>query len=202
MSEKRVYQDKMLNSKKEIVVCNWERGEGKTYSVFRKIMENKNGKYLYISPFEPRTLQDYFKEYVYAEKEKFKLYKVSRDKIYIECNNGDVLEIYCYKPNVEPKELKNIKIAFFDECYPSKEYIDNVIKPKDVEQIFIMITNDNIEYIINSQNKVFNYREFFEQQIQELMFEYAGMHKDKTTTLTRENILKQIKVLQDMQRGN
>ena len=28
MSEKRVYQDKMLNSEKEIVICNWERGDG------------------------------------------------------------------------------------------------------------------------------------------------------------------------------
>ena len=94
MSEMRVYQDKMLNSKKEIVVCNWERGEGKTYSVFRKIIENKNGKYLYISPFSSRILQDYFKEYTYKESNSIKLYKSSRERDSIEFNDGNKLEVF------------------------------------------------------------------------------------------------------------
>ena len=201
MSEMRVYQDKMLNSKKEIVVCNWERGEGKTYSIFRKIMENKNGKYLYISPFEPRALQDYFREYVYEENILIKLHKCSRDKISIEFNNGDILEVFCYKPNNEPRALRNISITFFDEYYPSKEYIDSIVKPKDVIQIFIMMINNNIEYIDSRTNKITR-SNFCDIQIEELMIEYAETPKNKNTTLSRENILKQINVLQNMRCGN
>jgi len=201
MSEMRVYQEKMLNSKKEIVVCNWERGEGKTYSIFRKIMENKNGKYLYISPFEPRALQDYFREYVYEENILIKLHKCSRDKISIEFNNGDILEVFCYKPNNEPRALRNISITFFDEYYPSKEYIDSIVKPKDVIQIFIMMSNNTIEYIDSRTNKITR-SNFCDIQIEELMIEYAETPKNKNTTLSRENILKQINVLQNMRCGN
>jgi len=185
MSEMRVYQEKMLNSKKEIVVCNWERGEGKTYSIFRKIMENKNGKYLYISPFEPRALQDYFREYVYEENILIKLHKCSRDKISIEFNNGDILEVFCYKPNNEPRALRNISITFFDEYYPSKEYIDSIVKPKDVIQIFIMMSNNTIEYIDSRTNKITR-SNFCDIQIEELMIEYAETPKNKNTTLSRE----------------
>jgi hypothetical protein len=65
-----------------------------------------------------------------------------------------------------------------------------------------MMTNDNMEYIDSRKYKnEFSIKEFYNTQIKELMIEYSEIHKDKTTTLTRENILKQIKVLQDMARN-
>jgi hypothetical protein len=203
MSEKRVYQEKMLSSEKEIVICNWERQKGKTYSIFRKIMENKNGKYLYISPFNSIALKDCFKEYTYKRKDTIKLYKSSRDNDSIEFNDGNKIEVFYVKPNTQFRGCRNIKIAFFDECYINKEYIDSILKPMDVKQVYCMITNDNIEYIDSRQIKNdFTTKEFYDIQIKELMEEYAETPKNKNTTLSRENILKQIKVLQDMKRGN
>ena len=203
MSEKRIYQEKMLNSEKEIVVCNWERGEGKTYSIFRKIMENKNGKYLYVSPFSGRTLQDYFKELCLAETENIKNFSNSKEFTKIEYKNGDKLEVYYSLFNSDNNNIigkRNIGMAFYDECYPNKDTINKILKPIDVNQIFIMMTNDNIEYI--NSRKAFDCQGFFKQQIEELMMEYSNLSKTQNTTMTRENILKQIKALQDMARGN
>lgn len=208
MSEKRIYQDKMLNSKKEIVVCNWERGDGKTYSIVSKILQNGNGKYLYVSAFEPIALQECIEEYIDINKERILNCKISRDKITIEFarrnpedfNKNVIIEIFCIKPNTQFKGQRNIKSAFCDECYLDKQYIDGILKPMDVKQIYFMLTNDNIEYI-DSRNST-KVENFYDKQIEELMIEYAETDKNRNTTLTRENILNQIKVLQDMKRGN
>jgi hypothetical protein len=208
MSEKRVYQDKMLNSEKEIVVCNWERGDGKTYSIFNKILQNRSGKYLYISPFEPIALQEHIRKYVDKNKQIILDYRISRDRVTIEFAQRDyedydknaILEIFCIKPNTEFKGQRNIKMAFCDECYLDKKYIDSILKPMDVKQVYFMLTNDDFEYI-DSRNST-KVENFYEKQIEELMIEYSNIPKNERTTLTRENILKQIKVLQDMVRSN
>lgn len=208
MSEKRVYQEKMLNSKKEIVFCNWERQKGKSYSIFNKILQNRNGKYLYISPYEPIALQEHVRRYIDKNKQIILDYKISRDSViikfaqrdYEDCNKNVILEIFCIKPNIEFKGQRAIKMAFCDECYLDKKYIDSILKPMGVKQIYFMLTNDDIEYIDSrNSSKVEN---FYEKQIEELMIEYSNISKNEKTTLTRENILKQIKVLQDMVRSN
>lgn len=211
MSEKRVYQDKMLSSEKEIVVCNWERGEGKTYSIFKKIMESKNGKYLYISSFEARTLQDYFKEYTHKESDSIKLYKSSRNKDYIEFNNGDRIEVFYIKPDTQFRGARNIKIAFFDECYLNKEYIDSVLKPMEVKQVYCMITNDSIEYIgSRKENELWEWLElssnpknlntFIDASIMKLINEFSNIPQTEKTTMTRNSILDMIGKLQALKK--
>ena len=197
MSEKRVYQDKMLNSEKEIVICNWERGDGKTYSILNKIMSNGGGKYLYISPFNNSLgLQHCVKEANYYVKS----CNISRDKITITDIEDEVIEIFCINPNTQFRGQRNIKMAFCDECYIDKTYIDTILKPMDVKQVYMMFTDDNMEYIDSrNSSKVEN---FYDKQIEELMIEYSNIVKNEKTTLTRENILKQIKVLQDMKKDN
>jgi hypothetical protein len=215
MSEKRVYQEKMLNSEKEIVICNWERQEGKTYSIFRKIMKNKNGKYLYISPFNPIALKDCFKEYTYNEKDNIKLYKSLRDKDFIEFNNGNKIEVFYIKPNTQFRGCRNIEIAFFDECYINKEYIDSILKPMDVKQVYCMITNGNIEYIdsrqikteqekmkecyrIASKDQLMN--NFIDASIVKLINEFSLVPQNEKTTLTRNSLLDMIMKLQTLRK--
>lgn len=215
MSEKRVYQDKMLNSKKEIVVCNWERGDGKTYSVFKKIMEDKNGKYLYISPFEPIKLRKCFEEYIQKEKDGIKSVKDSRDKIFLEYNNGNVLEVFYIKPNTQFRGHRNIKIAFSDECYLDKYYIDTVLKPMDVGQVYIMITNNRIEYIDSKQIKTEQEKmkeclhiatkgqmmnQFIDASIVKLVNEFSLLPQNEKTTLTRNSLLDMMIKLQSLKK--
>lgn len=62
---------------------------------------------------------------------------------------------------------------------------------------------EEYEEIFNIQNdskekRNLNKDNFYDIQIEELMEEYADIPKNKNTTLTRENILKQIQMLQDM----
>jgi hypothetical protein len=95
---------------------------------------------------------------------------------------------------------RNIKIAFCDECYIDKLYIDSVLKPLDVKQIYMMFTYDNVEYIDSrNSSKVEN---FYDNQIEELMIEYSNITKNEKTTLTREKILQQIHILQEMKKKN
>lgn len=216
MSEKRVYQEKMLNSKKEIVVCNWERGEGKTYSIFTKIMEEKNGKFIYISPFETCTLRDYFDEYIHTSSEKdfIKLFKISRDKLYLEFNNGNIIEVFLMKPSSNFRGSRNIKIAFCDEYYPSKEFIDTILKPIDVKQVYIMMTNDNMEYI-DSRNDIEkdfmkkcskiasnknSMNDFIDSAIVKLVYEFSLIAQTEKTTMTRNSILDMIMKLQSLRK--
>jgi hypothetical protein len=212
MSEKRVYQNKMQNSNKEVVVCNWERGDGKTYSIFQKIIEEKNGRFIYISPFEECTLRDYFNEYIHTNNEKdlIKLFKNSRDRLYLEFNNGNVIEVFLMKPSSNFRGSRNIKIAFCDEYYPSKEFIDSILKPMDVKQVYIMVTNDNMEYI-DSRNdiekdfmkkftKIASNKEsmnnFIDGTIVKLIYEFSLVPQTEKTTMTRNSILDMIGKLQ------
>lgn len=203
MSEKRVYQDKMLNSTKEIVVCNWERGDGKTHSIFKRIIRNESdkGKYIYISPFDNSlALQNHFREYVKNKERIIEKYAYSKDKITLKYKHEETIEVFCVNPNSEFRGQRNIDIAFCDEYIPNKLYIDSVLKPIGVKQIYIMLTNDNIEYI-DSRNsrKVEN---FYDNQIEELMVEYSNVPKNEKTTITREKILQQIHILQEMKKKN
>lgn len=200
MSEKRVYQDKMLSSKKEIVVCNWERGEGKTYSILTKMLRyGRRVKFLYISKLSSIGLKNVFEEYINKSSKFINSYELSKDKILLEFTNGDSIEVFISNTSDNFRGERNIDIIFCDEYFPSKDSIESVLKPMGAKQIFIMMTNDNIEYI-DSRNLI-NIDNFYNKQIEELMIEYSNISKTEKTTLTRENILKQIKMLQDMEVG-
>lgn len=206
MSEKRVYQDKMLNSKKEIVICNWERGTGKTYSILNKAMYCDK-KCAYFSYNEGMTIKNHVNNIV-KEEEKIQIkpfYEFENTsqrtilKRFKDGIRGIKLEMYYFDPNNVDKlrGLKDFRYAFFDECFPS-ESILRALRIIGVEQIFIMMTNDNVEYINNrNSTKIEN---FYDNQIEELMIEYSDVSKTEKTTLTREKILQQIHILQEMKK--
>lgn len=203
MSEKRVYQEKMLNSKKEIVVCNWERGEGKTYSIFKNILRCSDGKCLYISN-NNTGIRKYLKDHIEQRKIRSLGFKKITDTesrtTIIENENYGIDILYSRLDSLnEYRGIKDIMYVFFDEYFPNSNEL-SIIKSMGVKQIFIMVTNGNVEYI--DSRRLIQIDNFYNKQIEELMIEYAEIDKNKNTTMTRENILKQIKILQDMERGN
>ena len=51
-------------------------------------------------------------------------------------------------------------------------------------------------------NIKFDTGNFYDTQIEELMIEYSEIPKNRNTTLTRENILQQIHLLQEIKKDN
>lgn len=103
--------------------------------------------------------------------------------------------------NISLKELMQNNLI-------TKESLDGI--KKDVSQLnfrqefdlfgeYDEIFSDNK---IDLKNTKFDTNSFYDKQIEELMIEYSETPKNRNTTLTRENILKQIKELQEMKRNN
>ena len=187
MREMRDYQEKMLNSNKKIIICNWDRGKGKTYSIIRKIKNNKINKAVIVTNLKKSIVEEEIKE-IYTDK----IIKI----IHPDSLNND------FKGN------SNIDAIFFDEYIPSSKEINYLIEPtlKQNGQIFIMFNYKNIEYIEdeedyvdkNTKTKEFNKYEVIDKQIQELYEEYISIEKTEKTTIRRDKVLMQIRMLEDM----
>lgn len=104
-------------------------------------------------------------------------------------------------------EVYNIKLKQLIENHlMTKEWLDT-IKQEDSKlafrQEFDLFEEYNevfTEGKIDAKNKNFDISNFYDKQIEELMIEYSETPKNKNTTLTRENILKQITILQNMKK--
>jgi hypothetical protein len=117
---------------------------------------------------------------------------------------------YSWLRNMFPcKDIKVYNIGLkelIQNNLTTKEWLDEIKKDdnklnfrqefdlfEEYEEIF-SVQDDN-----NKKNKI-NKENFYNIQIEELMQEYADTPKNRNTTLTRENILKQIQMLQDIKR--
>ena len=202
MREKRDYQVKALYSPKQIVVCNWDRGKGKTYTLVEKIRKefkwtNKDMDVLYIVQGNVDTYSklvfQYLKEDIYNVEYEInnfisKIVMKDKDKIltiyFINIDN-----LYAIKGSSKKDYI------MFDDCYPSKNQLD-IVEPllkKKSSQIYITLTADNVEYIDDDRD--FNEKEEIKQQIKELYLEFRNVEKSDKTTIRREKILQQIQVL-------
>ena len=199
MSEMRDYQEKMVKSKKDITICNWDRGEGKTWCIFKDIIGLGEGRFIYVSNYNHKVLTKYFEEYAHNNEFIYRI-MIANDFIKIKYNNKREVVVYLSNSNQINnglRELKDIDKVYYDEAFPSSEEIDflkSLGRQGLVPKIYIMMTNDNIEYIEHREDN----NNFYDFQIQELMNEYANTPKRENTTMTREKILQQIKMLQDI----
>lgn len=213
MSEKRDYQEEMLYSKEKIVFCNWARGTGKNYAITRKIIENLNeqeeeeSNFLIVSDgCFVDTLGMLYKNndnimkgiaFSYSYK------NIYDDKqLYLtifKCDYKHKANIYELKDcnNLKEKNIK-LKYAFFNEKYPTQEDIDLCLL-LGAEQIFIMITDENLKYIGTKIGEISNKPGeiilFVDNQIEELIEEFKKIEKTNKTSMYRNDILKQIKEL-------
>ena len=200
MSGLRDYQKKMLESKSKVVFCNWDRGEGKTYSICEKILRS-DGKCLCIS--NSNNYNKYL-ESILEEKRQVKIIKSDCREMEL-WFGGESIYITFVKIN----DLGNCIGArfdnvFFDEVIPNKDVLDNIIMPMVSNQVYIMktiIEDYAFEYIdSNKEKEELTYIQWLDNEINKLQVEFSILPRKNDTTMTREKILGMIDKLWDMKK--
>lgn len=197
MSELREYQSRMLKSKKKIVMCNWERGDGKTWSIAQDIIRGSVGNYVYCSRISGDYILSDYIELKYKTDCLVDKIVAKRDGVKIKFIDDLGTKTILFISKFEGiRNVSDIKCIYFDEIMPNEDEIETIKKYHPNARIVIMMTNDDIEYIEHKKkNSIDN---FYETQIKELMDEYATIPKDSNTTMTREKVLYQMRMLKDM----
>lgn len=142
------WQEKMLESDKRIIICNWGRGKGKTQAIFNKIIRQDSGVFVYFNV--NKASRDWFK---FAFKEYFEDNGCGKIAIYpnkIACSfdNGTEYEILLLDTDIESiKGYRKIDMVFYDDCFPNTESFRDMLRDIYVEQFYVMFSNSNIEYI-------------------------------------------------------
>lgn len=200
MSEMREYQQKLLKSERKIVMCNWDRGSGKTHSIIQKMLQ-ECGNWVFIT----RTC--YSKQALIRD-ELIKFLKSKNIDYYITVKNNEIvliivndkaIHIYFESSNTFRNGIRYDYVVFDDDKV-DLDVIREVKANRGLKQIIITTTMDDFEYISDERINVFNIDkdEWINQQIKELMIEFSNIRKDERTTITREKILEMIKQLENM----
>lgn len=203
MSE-REYQQKLIESKSKIVFCNWDRGKGKTYSIIQKMLK-EGGSWTFIS-----SVSNTKQRIIQRELEDW---KIANPKIIMEfkCRN-ERIEIYFNREyEVEPlfisfETYKNFRISpridyiVFDDDEINLSIIKEAIAIRGLKQIIIATTmRESFEYISDKEDKIeIDEQEWIDNQIKELMKEFANIPKADNTTKRREVVLDMINRLNHM----
>lgn len=104
---------------------------------------------------------------------------------------------------------KDLRNSF--DCYRVALYEAGIkvgLENNLIDENFIKEVKEDDNYfkneldILNEYDSLFKYDNFYDEQIKELMIEYASTPKKENTTMTRDKILQQIKMLKDMKRDS
>ena len=200
----REYQQELLKSESKIVMCNWERGSGKTYSVIQKILR-EGGDWVFITPCchnKQRLIYNELHECLKGEKLAYHI-KTDNNRIELTLLKDKDVHIYFETPDNFRFSIKYDFIVF-DDC---EHILDNDIRViikeaktiRGLKQIIITTTMDYFEYISDKEEVIdVDKTEWIEQQIKELMIEFSKIRKDERTTMTREKILGMIRQLENL----
>lgn len=200
MSEMREYQQRLLRSESKIVMCNWKRGNGKTYSIIQKILQ-EGGDWVFITQncySKQNIIYDELSKNLRGRNLSYSL-KINSNKIELIIVNGKTINIYFENPNTFRCSIRYDYVVFDDDKI-DLEVIREAKTIRGLKQIVITTTMSDFEYI-SDDNKIeenINKHEWIEQQIKELMMEFSKIRKDERTTITREKILGMIRQLEDM----
>lgn len=211
MRDLKKYQEKALYSKKKVMLCNWKRRNGKTYTIseiiyFDFLLAKKDNSIAVISGcnkgVECKIVSDYLRELTKSEEFKIQFLK---EEIKIKNKKGIMTTIKFINANdfIDSKHIlqdMQVQKVYCDEYMPTKSEIDDILKLNCVEKVKIFFTymdNEDFEYISDVENKI-NKGDWIEQQIEDLMGEYSSISKCENTTIRREKVLTQIKMLKDL----
>ncbi|MBS5307770.1 hypothetical protein [Clostridium sp.] len=208
MSTLKKYREKALSSNKKVVFCNWKREKGKTYTIAQEIYYcflcsrvNENKNIVVISganaDVECKNIYGFIKELFLKEAVHI---KVSKDKIEI-INQKDRSCTVRFVNSLNFEHIgglaKTDKV-YCDEFIPTKSEVDLILGfTKQVKIFTTYVDNEDFEYISDVENKI-DKKEWISNQIEELMGEYSSIPKAENTTMRREKVLYQIKMLQDV----
>ena len=205
------YQEELMKSNKNVIICDWDRATGKTWGVFNYINEkciNKPLKILYLN----HSILIMFEEF-----KKFLMKNdLQKDIDYIKKSNIDGKFIYRNTSVIHFKNIKNINADYFRRMgYFDYIVLDDIIDVyclfniKDLitnkTKIIITLTssdNSNVDILSyknnldNSENISIN--SFKEIAINKLMKEFLSMDFTEKTSMTRERLLGMIKTIREL----
>ena len=211
MSEMREYQQKLIKSKCKIVLCNWNRGKGKTYSIIQKMLQ-KGGSWVFITPICTgkcdvihKELEMYFRE----ENICYREFKVSNNRIEIHFNKefylrDKVKDLYILFENADKFRFspKVDYVVIDDYELNSRDEIRRVISEaktiRGLEQIIITTSIDDFEYIDDKEIINIDKSKWIDSEINKLMNEFSNIPKEENTTKRRDIILNMIERLESM----
>ena len=162
------WQEKMLESDKRIIICNWGRGKGKTQAIFNKIIRQDSGVFVYFNI--NKATRDWFK-FVFKEYFEDNCYgkiAIYPDKIICSFDNGTEYEILLLGTNIESiKGYKKIDMVFYDDCFPDIESFESILENIHVKQFYVMFSNSNVEYIDD------NYDDDYDDDDDDCYYDYS-----------------------------
>lgn len=201
----REYQQKMLKSKSKIVLCNWNRGKGKTYSIAdfinEKINFNKHISILVVGNSKHKTsviLQEKLEKVVDCSK--CEVRGVGFEKIIISGIEGNMrynLVNITITSDIENSRGIKVDYVLCDEYIPSSDEL-SIFYNSGAKQVYVLGTF-NIDYISDKKDgEKFSEKDWINNQIKELMEEFANIPKADNTTKRREVVLDMINRLNHM----
>lgn len=211
MSEMREYQQKLIKSKCKIVLCNWNRGKGKTYSIIQKMLQ-KGGSWVFITPICTRKCDVIHKElemYFREENICYREFKVSNNRIEIHFNKEFYLrdgvkglyilfenaDKFRFSPKVDYVVIDDYELNSRDEI---RKVISEAKTIRGLEQIIITTSIDDFEYIDDKEIINIDKSKWIDSEINKLMNEFSNIPKEENTTKRRDIILNMIERLESM----
>ena len=207
MREMRHYQKELIKSNDKVIVCNWKRGSGKSYTALDKALKmgsrilylSKNYNYCNILQQNNKALLGHLKRYnedlnynsnglfIKGNDEGSIGIEFISARIVDNFNNLRGLRQFDYiivdEYILNGREIKELKLLLTESGQIINVYTDEVMK--------------NVKYILDEKSDI-NIKEIIEQQIKELYKEFINIEKSDNTTIRREKVLKQIELLELM----
>ncbi|WP_291566950.1 MULTISPECIES: hypothetical protein [unclassified Clostridium] len=191
------YQNKMLNSQKKLVICNWKRGSGKTTTLIKKILV-PNKKILWISNNHLNFLNHCIKDVIPENIEIETLHQYLNDKLIIKFKDGNRTTIHIVN-NINSSQIEgegSYDWIIGDEVFINKECIQSNIKLKEDGQIICAFTDDDVEYVsdedYNGEDTQINikFNRFIDNQIIKLLDEFEYSEKKEKILYMIEKLMR------------
>ena len=211
MRELKDYQKNAIYSKKRVTFCNWKRGSGKSYVLAENIYYDTSSavndtNIIIVSNLskynECKVIYDYLRNDVMGS-DCYDRISVLKSEIEVKNKHKLTTNIKFIGENEfknQNVDLNNVDKVYFDEYIPNKSEINGLLNFDNIKKINIFTTymdNEEFEYISDVKNKI-NKKEWVYNEIEELMREYSDIPKSGNTTMRRENVLSQIKMLKNL----
>lgn len=197
------YQQRMLESKSKVIICDWDRGKGKSYSIADFIKEKANFnmpiKILVVEASKCRAfaiLQEKLKEVI--ESDVYDITIQGFDKLVITktvgCKKYNLVNI-TITSNVESSRGIKVDYVLCDEYIPSSDEL-SMFYNNGAKQVYVLGTFD-IDYISDNNINV-DKNTWINEEINKLMVEFSNIPKEENTTKRRDIILNMIERLEHM----
>ena len=200
--------EKLMKSKSKINICDWDRGSGKSIAMFefinRKCLNEKcNILLLYDNNISImiNKIKNYYTEYKYLKN--INKFIMNRNDVKVKYFNGSNIDIKSFNTDFIGTDIKYDYIII-DDNYNYKNLflikkIEINIKPT-TQFIFTLSSNDRPDINIIKYNKDDNINEetFKKETLSKLINEYNTLPNNKTTTMTRLNVLNMIKIINEL----